>query len=320
MAQTSSSLPQKPASGVDTEVIHKSSSLNKGYAMFLIPGVLAFLLIIVFPFVANIGISFTRWSGIGTPEWIGLLNYQKAMGDATFWASFKNNLSLIVAIVIIPTLIGLFLAAFLFDYIVDKFGNGISNFFRAGFYLPQIIPVVVAGIVWRWILQPDWGVLNWLLSAVGLDMLARNWLGDVSTALPSIMVMMIWFQIGYPLVIFMAALQRIDPELYEAAALDGASWFQRFFYITVHLIRPEISVVVLTTTIASLKVFGQVYVMTRGGPGRATIVASYFSYQNFFERSNVGYGATIATVLTLIIILLTLGFIMVQTRQEQVGS
>jgi raffinose/stachyose/melibiose transport system permease protein len=319
MTQTSSLHP-KQASGAGAGVINKSSSLNKGYAVFLIPGVLAFLLIIVFPFVANIGISFTRWSGVGTPDWIGLLNYQKAMGDSTFWASFKNNLSLIVAITIIPTLIGLFLAAFLFDYIVDKFGKGISNFFRAGFYLPQIIPVVVAGIVWRWILQPDWGVLNWLLGAVGLDMLTRNWLGDASTALLSIMVMMIWFQIGYPLVIFMAALQRIDPELYEAAALDGASWFQRFFYITIHLIRPEISVVVLTTTIASLKVFGQVYVMTRGGPGRATIVASYFSYQNFFERSNVGYGATIATVLTLIIILLTLGFIMVQTRQEQMES
>ena len=295
---------------------HKSSSLSKGYAVFLMPGVFAFLLIIVFPFLANIGVSFTRWTGVGIPVWKGLANYEKAMGDSAFWASFKNNMLLIVAMTIIPTIIGLFLATFLFDYISDKFGQGVSSFFRAGFYLPQMIPLVVAGIVWRWIYQPDWGVLNGLLKSLGLDLLTRAWLGDASTAMYAVMGMMVWFQIGYPLVIFMAALQRIDPELYEAAALDGASWLQKFFYITIHLIRPEIYVVVLTTAIHALKIFAPIYVMTRGGPGTRTIVASYFSYQNFFERINVGYGATIATVLTIIIMLLTTGFILVQTRRE----
>ena len=101
---------------------------------------------------------------------------------------------------------------------------------------------------------------------------------------------MIWFQIGYPLVIFMAGLQRVDPQLYEAAELDGASWLQRFLRITIHLIRPEILVVLLTTTIAALKVFGPIFVLTRGGPGTATIVPSYFAYQNFFEKASVGYG------------------------------
>lgn len=296
---------------------HKISSLSKGYVVFLLPGVFAFLLLIVFPFLANIGLSFTKWSGIGKPIWIGLANYDKAMGDSSFWASFKNNLLLIVAMTIIPTIIGLFLATFLFDYIVDKFGQGVSSFFRAGFYLPQIIPLVVAAIVWRWIYQPNWGALNGLLKSLGLDSLTRAWLGDHSTAMYAVMGMMVWFQIGYPLVIFMAALQRVDPELYEAAALDGASWLQKFFYITIHLIRPEIYVVVLTTAIHALKIFAPIYAMTRGGPGKATIVASYFSYQNFFERSNVGYGATIATVLTIIIILLTTVFIIVQTRREQ---
>jgi raffinose/stachyose/melibiose transport system permease protein len=298
----------------------KRLSLKKGYVAFLIPGILLFLLIIVFPFLANIGVSFTRWTGVGIPVWKGLANYEKAMGDSAFWASFKNNMLLIVAMTIIPTIIGLFLATFLFDYISDKFGQGVSSFFRAGFYLPQMIPLVVAGIVWRWIYQPDWGVLNGLLKSLGLDLLTRAWLGNASTAMYAVMGMMVWFQIGYPLVIFMAALQRIDPELYEAAALDGASWLQRFFYITIHLIRPEIAVVVLTTAIHALKIFAPIYVMTRGGPGTRTIVASYFSYQNFFERINVGYGATIATVLTIIIMLLTTGFIIVQTRREQEES
>jgi raffinose/stachyose/melibiose transport system permease protein len=295
----------------------KQYSPYKGYLVFLIPGFILFLALIIFPFLANFGISFTRWTGVRTPIWIGLTNYQKAIGDKIFWISFKNNLYLILTMVTIPTGIGLFIAAFLFDYIEKKFGNTVVSFFRAGFYIPQIIPVVIAGVIWRWVLQPDWGVLNWFLKSVGLNFMAHNWLGDSNTALLSVIAMMTWFQIGYPLVIFMAALQRVDPELYEAASIDGATWFQRFFYITIQLIRPEIYVVVLTTTIFSLKVFGQIFAMTQGGPGTSTMVASYFSYQNFFQKANVGYGATMSTVLTVIIILLTVLWVRVQTRQER---
>lgn len=311
MADTSSSAT------VAAAIPPKHASLNKGYMIFLLPGIVAFLLIIILPFLVNIGVSFTRWQGVGTPVWIGAANYQKAFSDSTFWASFRNNLAMIVAMTIIPTLIGLLLSAVLFDYVANKFGKGVSNFFRAGYYLPQILPVAIAGVVWRWILQPNWGVLNWLLNAVGLPSLAHNWLGDASTALVTVMVIMVWFQLGYPLVIFMAGLQRVDPELYEAAAIDGATWFERFYYITIHQIKPEIFVVVLTTMIHALKVFGQIFVLTRGGPGTATIVPSYFAYQNFFEKSNVGYGAAISTVMTVIIILLTMIFINVQSKQER---
>ena len=253
---------------------------------------------------------------MGTPKWIEFANYVKAFSDASFWTSFRNNLYLIIALTTIPTFIGLLLAAFLSDYIAKRFGVAVASFFRAGFYLPQIIPVVVAGIVWRWILQPDWGVVNQTLNGLGLGSLAQNWLGNPATALPSVTVMMIWFQIGYPLVIFMAALQRVDPELYEAAAIDGATWFQKFRHISIPLIRPEIYVVILTTTIYALKAFGPIYTMTRGGPGTATMVASYFSYKNFFENSNVGYGATMATVLTVLVMLITIIYIRVQTVQE----
>ena len=287
-----------------------------GYTGFLLPGVILFLLIIIIPFLVNLGVSFTKWSGVQSPVWIGLDNYQKLLGDATFWASFMNNVIMIIAMTIIPTIIGLLLSTFLFDYIASKFGTAISNFFRAGFYLPQILPVAIAGVMWRWILQPDWGALNWFFNAIGLSSAAHNWLGDATTALPTVMMIMIWFQIGYPLVIFMSALQRIDPELLEAAQIDGASWLQRFYYITIHLIRPEILVVILTTTIAALKMFGQIFVLTRGGPGTATIVPSYFAYQNFFEKANVGYGSAISTVMTLIIIVLTVLFINAQSKQE----
>ncbi|HEX6605614.1 MAG TPA: sugar ABC transporter permease, partial [Chloroflexia bacterium] len=158
---------------------------------------------------------------------------------------------------------------------------------------------------------------NTLLVDLGLPGLQQNWLGDSSWALPSVMLMLVWFQIGYPLVLFMAGMQRIDPEVYEAAAIDGATWLQRFYRITVPLLRPEIYVVVLTTTINALKTFGPIYAMTRGGPGTATMVASYFSYKNFFQNANVGYGATMATVLTLIVMAITVVYIRVQTRQEE---
>jgi raffinose/stachyose/melibiose transport system permease protein len=297
-------------------VRQKIFSPKWGYTGFLLPGVILFLLIIIIPFFVNLYVSFTKWSGVQSPVWIGLANYQKLLGDSTFWASFQNNLIMIIAMTIIPTIIGLLLSTFLFDYIASKFGTAISNFFRAGFYLPQILPVAIAGVMWRWILQPDWGALNWFFNAIGLSSAAHNWLGDATTALPTVMMIMIWFQIGYPLVIFMSALQRIDPELLEAAQIDGASWLQRFYYITIHLIRPEILVVILTTTIAALKMFGQIFVLTRGGPGTATIVPSYFAYQNFFEKANVGYGSAISTVMTLIIIVLTVLFINAQSQQE----
>ncbi|MEP7284588.1 MAG: sugar ABC transporter permease [Chloroflexota bacterium] len=295
----------------------KSATFNKGYWVFLVPGVLIFLVLIILPILANIGISFTTWAGTGTPVWVGWQNFAKASKDSTFWASFRNNLGVILVMVVIPTFMGLVLATTLTDYIARKFGTGVSNFLRAGFYFPQIIPILVSAIVWKWILQPDWGVVNTVLKSIGLASLAHNWLGDSGTALASVMVMLIWIQIGYPLIIFMAAMQRIDPELYEAAQIDGASWWAKFFYLTIPLIRPELFVVILTTTIYSLKLFAPIYAMTRGGPGTSTtMLPSYFAYKNFFETAQVGYGATIATVLTCIVVILTILWIRVQTGQE----
>jgi len=298
-------------------MVNKRYSPYKGLEVFLIPGMVVFLILIVFPFLSNLFLSFTKWRGVHAPVWIGLANYAKAFSDKIFWTSFRNNLYLIITLTTIPTLIGLLLATLLYEYISKVFPQTVSTIFRAGFYLPQVLPAVVSALVWRWILQPDWGVLNYLLKAVHLDALAHNWLGDPKTALWAVIVSMIWFQIGYPLVIFMAALQRIDPELYEAASIDGANWLHRFFSLTIPLIRPELFVVILTTTIFSLKTFGQIFAMTLGGPGNSTMVASYFSYKNFFQNSNVGYGATMSTVVTIIIIIITIVWVRIQTQQEK---
>jgi raffinose/stachyose/melibiose transport system permease protein len=284
----------------------------EGYWLYLLPSAVLFLLVIVVPFVMNIGISFTRWSGVGEPEWVGLANYLRLAGDERFWASFQHNLWLIVAMAIVPTMIGLVLAAALFDFVGKRFGPRTASALRAAYYLPQVLPVAIAGVVWGWMMHPD-GALNAVLEPLGLD---RNWLGDPDIALAGVMGIMVWFQLGYPVVIFMAGLQRVDPALYEAAEIDGASWWRRFWHITLAQIRPEIFVVLLTCTIAALKVFGPIFVLTRGGPGGATMVPSYFSYQNFFEKANVGYGSAIATVLTIVIVVVTFLFLRVQDREQ----
>ena len=291
---------------------------RRGYAVYLIPGVVLSLVIIVVPLIMTVYTSFTRWTGVGDPRWIGFDNYTRLFQDANFWASFGHILLLIVAMAVVPTLLGLFLAAVLFDYIAKRFSNRWASFLRSGFYLPQVLPVAVTGIVWGWILHPSYGALNRILDSVGLGGLAKNWLGDPDDALYSVRAVMIWFQLGYPIVMFMSGLQRIDPELYEAADLDGATWWQRFRRITVYLIRPEFYVVLVTTTIAALKIFGQIFVLTGGGPSNSTLVPSYFAYQNFFEKAQVGYGSAISTVLTVIIIVLAFVFLRLQNRAEGV--
>ena len=295
---------------------HKEK-LNRGYAPFLIPGLVLFALIIGLPFVMSVWTSFTRWTGVGPQRFIGFDNYVKAVGDATFWASFENNLLMILAVTVVPTILGLALAVFLFDYFSRRFTPGVTAALKAGIYLPQILPVAIAGIVWGWILDPNFGAFNGILTALGLGSFTHDWLGSADTALVSVMGIMVWFQIGYPLVIFLAALQRVDPQVMEAAALDGANWWMRFRIVS-YLIRPELLVVILTTTVYALKLFGPIYVLTRGGPGHATIVPSYFAYQNFFEKANVGYGSAIATIMTVIILGLTILFLRVQAKQEKI--
>ncbi|KFU77745.1 carbohydrate ABC transporter membrane protein 1, CUT1 family [Amycolatopsis lurida] len=285
------------------------------YLLFLIPGALLLIAVILVPFAMNIGISFTQWSGAGDPKWTGLDNYRRLFADDVFWASFRHNVGLVVAMAIVPTVTGLVIAAALFDFVAKRFGTRAAGVLRACVYLPQVLPIAVAGIVWSWILAPE-GAVNELLSAVGLGSLAQNWLGDPDLALWSVMGVMVWIQVGYPVVIFMAGMQRADPSLHEAAELDGASWWGRFWHVTVPQLRPEVFVVLLTCTIAALKVFGPIYVLTRGGPGGSTNVPSYYSFQNFFEKTQVGYGAAIATVLTVLILVLTTVFLRIQRRGE----
>jgi raffinose/stachyose/melibiose transport system permease protein len=293
--------------------LRSSAGVPRAY-LYLIPGMAAFVIVVLVPALMNAGVSFMNWKGVGVPRFIGLHNYARLLGDDAFWSSLWHTLAFVVAMAVIPTALGLFLAAVLFDYVNSRFGQGWSSFFRAGFYLPQILPISAAGVLWGWILSPI-GALNGILDAIGLHDFAQNWLGDPNLALPSVMGVMVWLQLGYALVIFMAGLAWVDPALYEAAEIDGASWFQRFRAVTIPMLQPETFVVGLTTTVAALKVFAPVFVLTTGGPDDATIVPSYFAYFHFFQTFRVGYGAAMTTVQMLMTIVLGLIFLQVQTRQ-----
>jgi len=303
---------------VSTPRVHRAARRRQAvYWLYLLPGVIALTVVIIVPFALNVFYSLHRWKGGLAPmHWYGLGNYSDLLGDSAFWSSFRNSVWMIVAMVIVPTLIGLVLAAVLFDYIGKNVGNRTASFLRATYYLPQIMPVAVAGIVWNWIFNAETGSLNALLRGFGVAH-PPNWLGSPSTALPAVMLVLVWVQIGYPTVIFMSALQRVDPELYEAAELDGAGWFRRFRAITIPQIKPETFVITLTCTIAALKVFAPIYVLTRGGPELSTLVPSYYSFLNFFDKSKVGYGAAVATVLTLVIVLVAGVIQLLQNRSAR---
>ncbi|WP_137772083.1 MULTISPECIES: sugar ABC transporter permease [unclassified Microbacterium] len=290
---------------------------HAAYWLYLLPLAAGFLIVVGAPFVMNVYTSLFHWKGGLAPmRWAGLENYIHLFQDDTFWRSFQNTLAMIVAITIIPTTIGILLAALLFDYLGRRFGDKAIAVLRATYYVPQILPIAVAGFIWAWILDTQNGSINLALKGLGITN-PPDWLGNPDIAIYAVMLMLIWLQIGYPVVIFMSALQRVDPELYEAAELDGAGWWRRFQAITIPQIRPEIFVVVLTATIAALKVFAPILILTGGGPEESTTVPSYYAYRNFFELSRVGYGSTIATVMSIVIFAVATVMLVWQHRETR---
>lgn len=287
---------------------------NSAYYLFALPGVALFALVAGGAFIYNAYLSFTKWNGLGKPKWIGWENYQNLVKDSTFWASFLHAAEFILAMSIIPTFLGLLLAALIYDFIATRFGNGISTFLRISLYIPQIIALPVTGILWSWMYSPNIGIINTLFRKFHLDFLAVNWLGDATYAIIALSIMMVWIQIGYCVVIMVSGMARLDPSLDEAAQLDGATWFERFRIITIPQLYPELSIVLLTTTVAALKVFGPVYVMTSGGPGNATQVPAFFSFFHFFTTQKVGYGAAVATILAILLSILAIGLLRLQNK------
>lgn len=318
---TSTKVPWvRPARAPEPARIPQRGASKLGYWLYFIPGIILVGVVIFYPLVRNFRLSFFHWrGGRAEEEFAGLDNWIALFQDQEYLQSFQNIVLVIVAMVIVPTLLGLVIAALLFDVVGRRFGARLSSFLRATYYLPQILPIAVAGVLFGWLLKPDSsGVFNQFLTTITGSAVEVNWLGgSYGTAMTSVMILMIWIQIGYPVVIFMAALQRVDPELYEAAELDNANWFQRFRAITLPMIRPEVFVVALTTTIAALKVFAPVFILTQGGPNKSTYVPSFYAYNEFINGTDKGYAAAIASSITIVVFIVAVIFIRVQNRAER---
>ena len=249
------------------------------------------------PILASLGMSFTNWTGMTTRDFIGLANYQKLfLSDRLFWIVLKNTFYYGFASVLLGT-IGALFAAILMNQKV----RGI-NVFRTLYYLPSVTSGVAIAIMWIWMFNPQVGMINYLLSLVGIK--GPGWLNSQQWAMPALILMSLW-GIGGNMVILLAGLQSIPDHLYEAARIDGANKWHEFRHVTIPMLSPVLFFVIVISIIGSFQIFTNVYIMTRGGPGTATLVYVMHLYQNAFEYQKMGYASAMAWILFVIILGLT---------------
>lgn len=261
---------------------------------FILPAVLGTFIFIIIPVICSFGLSFAKWDLLHPITFAGLDNYKQIINDAVFWQILLNTIVFALSTSFFGVIIPLILAS-----IINTGIRG-SEFFKTAYFLPFITPMIVFGIVWGWIFDPNIGLLNKIIQ------LNINWLYDTKFAMPAIIIVSVWKLIGYNMIIFLSTLSTISNNLFEAAKIDGANSFQIFKNITVPLLSPTIFFVVIITAISSFQVFDLIYLMTQGGPFNSTNVLVYSIYQNAFEYFNVGKASALAYILFAIILVLTL--------------
>ncbi len=267
--------------------------------MFLLPNFLGFALFSLLPLGAALILSFFRWDSANPAVFIGLRNIFSVFGDSTFRISFLNTLYYTFAVVPLIVLVSIVLAL-----VLNEGGRGIFVF-RAIFFFPHIASIVAAAVVWQYMFNPDFGPINSMLRFIGIIHTPR-WIASSEWAMPSVIIVSVWKYAGYYMVIYLAALKGIPQQYYEAAKIDGASFFQKMRYITFPGLSHATFFVVVMSIINSFKVFTLVYVMTEGGPGRATNVLVYTIYTEAFVNLRFGYASAIALILFFLMFSITL--------------
>jgi multiple sugar transport system permease protein len=266
----------------------------EGY-MFISPWIIGFAIFTAGPLIGSFTISLTEWNIVGTPRFIGLKNYEAMLQDKLFWQSLKVTTLYLFNVPVNLTL-GLLLAILLNQKVR---GLGI---FRTIFYLPSVTAGVATSLLWMWIFNPRFGMINILLKEVGIT--GPAWLGSETWALPALIIMSMW-GVGGGMLIYLGALQGIPTALYEAATLDGAGAWRKFLHITIPMITPVLLLNLIMGVISSFQVFTQAYIMTQGGPNYATLFFVLYLYQQAFRWFNMGYASALAWVLFLIILICT---------------
>jgi raffinose/stachyose/melibiose transport system permease protein len=265
--------------------------------LLLLPSFLMFSVFILFPVINGFLYSLKKWDGFSTPEWIGFGNYARALSDHFVWVALMHNGYYAFFTVIGKMIIGLGLALLLNQKL-----KGLTAY-RTVIFIPVVLSFVTVGILWSWIYNPIIGMLNNFLSIFGVENIA--WLGDPKYAMASVIMVDIWKWFGYHMILFLAGLQNISPEIYEAAKIDGATRRQSFFSITFPLMIPVLIINTTLATMGAFNVFDIIYVMTSGGPYHATEVIMTYTYTQAFKFHSFGYGAAISYFLLLIIMVIT---------------
>ena len=278
---------------------------------FLIPALAFFSVFLAFPIAFNVYVSFFKWKGLGQPtDFIGVGNYAFFLQDPDALRSIQNTLIWVAGMVSAPVVLGLLIAV-----LVDARVKG-EVLFKSIFFLPYTISAVATGVLWEWMYYPSYGALNTILRGLGLEFLARPWLASPPTNTLAMMAALGWSQVGFSMVIFLAGLRSISPELVEASKVDGLSSWQTFRHVAFPLLTPFTTVVVAMSLLNTLKVFDIIFVMTGGGPYFSSETLAVTMYRVTFQTFGFGYGSAVANVLFLIVVVVTVLFIRAMFRQE----
>jgi len=279
--------------------------------LFLLPAIVLYAVFMIYPFFQSIYLSLTNWDGAQPVKtFVGLANYEQLVHDPLVWSSLWHNLIWVIFGTAIPIAIGLLLAVLLHR------GPRGFTLFRTVYFLPQILSPVIIGIIWGWIYNPVFGILNSALTSIGLGSLTNGWLGDPGLALYAVLAAAIWAEVGFVFVIFLAGLQNISGELLDAALIDGANAWQQFWNVTLPGLRNVLTTVTVLLLIGGFSVFDLIFVMTGGGPNNSTDVIATYTYEQAFTQNQVGYAATLSLVLTAISLIVSVIFIRVRERGE----
>ncbi len=275
--------------------------------ILLLPNLIVFLVFSLFPLLASFFLSFTKWNMMSPMEWVGFHNYIELFKDEIFLKSLWNTIYFALGTVPIGVIISLFLAVALNQRI-----KGV-RIFRAAFFLPVIASWVATSLVWMWMYNPQFGLINYILSLMGIK--GPGWLTSLKWAMPSIIITSIWKGIGFNMLLFLAGLQGIPKSYYESADIDGANWFQKFFHITVPLLSHTTLFILIIAVINTFQAFDLIYMMTYGGPARSTSVLVFYLYQNAFKYFRMGYASAIAYVLFFLVLIFAVVQFLYQRRR-----
>ncbi|MBC7810013.1 MAG: sugar ABC transporter permease [Burkholderiales bacterium] len=277
----------------------KTLQANLMWYLFVAPAVILILVFMVVPIFEALSLAMYRWNGVRPREFVGFENFIDLFDDRFFMGALQHTVLFSITATLGTVGLGLLLAV-----AISRNVPG-AALYRILFYLPVMVPITVVGALWVRILEPNFGLLNTFLRGVGLDGLARAWLGDISIALIVLMAVTIWQYSGFPMIVLLAAIENISEEIHDAASLDGVSEWQRLAYITLPLIRPVLISISVLQIIFSLKVFDLVWVMTRGGPGQSTDVLGTFLFDEAFFKRQYGYASAVAVAMFIIIFTIT---------------